>query len=831
MSLHFTSVSARVLGAPDAGAVQIAPVPDTVPMPDFSRDTQAPSTVYPYRAATGELMAIVARYDMSDGKKRFAPCTLWRAPGGTASWHRTGLGESRPLYRLPALTASPETPVLLVEGEKCADAVAGFGAFIGTTWMGGANALGKTDFGPLRGRNVLIMPDLDAPGAGAAEKLIEILREVGAATVTLFDTARLAAEMGSEDTQGYDIADAIAAGLTEERFNALTQCDGWMTTCFAAPETGHKNPILREIAQQFGLTPTVPEGFELSPDGVFLLQPDRYGHDQAVFAGSPLAVLGRTRALQGGVSWGHLIALKTPVGTWDTLVLPARLLAGEGREMRETLAEHGHVGPQSRAGRQGLAEYIAYATTDQIVDVATRPGWHGDNFALRERIISPPKQTGKIIADMAQRAQYLRADGDRAAWQRMAKLAEHNSRLAFAITAAFAAPLLRVLARKGGGVHFCGHSSRGKTILLTAAGSVWGGGGTDGFVRSWRMSDNDCEGIASEHNDLPLMLDEMGLAKPELLDSMIYMIANGHSKQRAARDGSALPTVQWQSLVLSTGEHTVEIHLRTAAKMRHMPGGLAVRMPDVPISIDRDRTLEDLCGRSCEEKLLEEIHGLAKANFGFAGPDFVERLLRDLEAHKTSAEKLFSEIHARLCGPDDDAQVRRAAQRFALAAAAGELAASWGILPWESGASETAASICFQAWKKMRGGHGSQEEQSACHWLKAFFDSEGSARFEKMRTSDDGDEGPQLVRTRDHVIRDRCGYSFDDEEHGTVYCIPAAIWDSVICRDHNAALMLKIVQDCGALVPGENGRVQKKMRLPSHPKGTRVYVIRAALLP
>lgn len=828
MSIHFTSVSPHVAEKLENDAVLITPVPHEVPAPDLA--APAPSAVYHYCTAEGALMAYVARYDMGDDK-RFVPYTLWSTPDGKVNWYRKGLGDNRPLYRLPALAAAPEKPVLLVEGEKCADAVAGFDGWVGTTWMGGANAPGKTDFSPLAGRKVLILPDLDAPGAGAAQKLIEILRDVGAAEVTLFDTARLAQEMGAEDPEGYDIADAVKAGLTEARFADLIARDGWVTTCFPAPETAPANPILREIAKQYGITPAVPEGFELSPDGVYLLQPDRYGRDQAVFAGSPLVVLGRTRALQGSVSWGHLIAVKTPVGTWDTLVLPARLLAGEGREMRETLAEHGHIGPQSRAGRQGLAEYIAYATTDQIVDVATRPGWHGDSFALRERIISPPDHTGRIIADMGQRAQYLQSAGDRAAWQNMAKLAEHNSRLAFAIAAALSAPLLRVLGRKGGGVHFCGHSSRGKTILLTAAGSVWGGGGTDGFVRSWRMSDNGCEGIAAEHNDLPMMLDEMGLAKPELLDEMIYMIANGHSKQRAARDGSALPTVQWQSLVLSTGEHTVETHLRSAAKMRHMPGGLAVRMPDVPIFIGPDRTLEDLCGRSSEEKLLEEIHSLAKTNFGFAGPDFLQLLVSDLAAHKTLAEKLFSEFHGRFCAPDDDAQVRRAAQRFALAAVAGELAASWGILPWVSGASETAARICFEAWKDLRGGSGSQEENSARQWLKAFFDSEGSARFEKMRPSDEGDEDPQLLRTTDHVVRDRCGYSYDDEDYGTVYCIPPAIWESVICRDCNAALMLKIVQDCGALVPGEGGRTQKKMRLPSHPKGTRVYVIRAALLP
>ena len=41
------------------------------------------------------------------------------------------------------------------------------------------------------------------------------------------------------------------------------------------------------------------------------------------------------------------------------------------------------------------------------------------------------------------------------------------------------------------------------------SGSVWGGGGINGFVRSWRATDNAIEGIALAHNDTFLPLDEI----------------------------------------------------------------------------------------------------------------------------------------------------------------------------------------------------------------------------------------------------------------------------------------------------------------------------------
>ena len=89
-----------------------------------------------------------------------------------------------------------------------------------------------------------------------------------------------------------------------------------------------------------------------------------------------------------------------------------------------------------------------------------------------------------------------------------------NSRLAFAVCAALAAPLLQVCGMEGGGVHFLGSSSIGKSILLLVAGSVAGGGGNNGFLRRWRATDNALESIALAHNDALLCLDEIGQIMP-----------------------------------------------------------------------------------------------------------------------------------------------------------------------------------------------------------------------------------------------------------------------------------------------------------------------------
>lgn len=90
------------------------------------------------------------------------------------------LDDARPLYNLPIVTKTPGAPVLIVEGEKAADAASGFllgrSDIKAVTWSGGANAYAKTDFSPLANRIVYLWPDNDEPGVQAMKNIGEMLR-------------------------------------------------------------------------------------------------------------------------------------------------------------------------------------------------------------------------------------------------------------------------------------------------------------------------------------------------------------------------------------------------------------------------------------------------------------------------------------------------------------------------------------------------------------------------------------------------------------------------------------------------------------------------------
>jgi hypothetical protein len=120
-------------------------------------------------------VAQVVRYDLptSEGEKAqktFRPVSRW--PDG---WHLCDPAGPWPLYRLPELAGAQR--VFVVEGEKCAEALAGLG-LAATTSAHGSQSAGKTDWGPLAGKEVILLPDNDDAGRGYVREVGRILSKL-----------------------------------------------------------------------------------------------------------------------------------------------------------------------------------------------------------------------------------------------------------------------------------------------------------------------------------------------------------------------------------------------------------------------------------------------------------------------------------------------------------------------------------------------------------------------------------------------------------------------------------------------------------------------------
>jgi len=112
-----------------------------------------------------------------------------------------------PLYNLHQVKKHIKKPIIVVEGEKTADAgTKQFGnRFIFVTSIGGSSSAAKTDWAPILARDVLIIPDNDTAGISYATSVVKILLDGGGYTFDLVDTT------GFPDK--WDIADAWPVGL------------------------------------------------------------------------------------------------------------------------------------------------------------------------------------------------------------------------------------------------------------------------------------------------------------------------------------------------------------------------------------------------------------------------------------------------------------------------------------------------------------------------------------------------------------------------------------------------------------------------------------------
>ncbi len=189
----------ELLGRPEvmtASPVSVARA-SSKPKKTAALDDLGPATAkWDYHDAQGHLIACVYRYDPmgEDGvrRKEFRP---W-----DAKRRKAAPPEPRPLYNQPGLLAADT--VVLVEGEKCAQALIDAG-ICATTAMHGANApVGKTDWSPLRGKAVLIWPDKDKAGWAYAQAASQALLAAGATSCAILLPA-------DEHPESWDAADAL----------------------------------------------------------------------------------------------------------------------------------------------------------------------------------------------------------------------------------------------------------------------------------------------------------------------------------------------------------------------------------------------------------------------------------------------------------------------------------------------------------------------------------------------------------------------------------------------------------------------------------------------
>ncbi|MBL0551156.1 DUF927 domain-containing protein [Aeromonas caviae] len=560
----------------------------------------------------------------------------------------------------------------------------------------------------------------------------------------------------------------------------------------------------------------LPEGFHIRDGKLYAREWMRRGENalqEEVLLASELRVLAET-ADENGLGHGRLLEWKDSTGRIRQWAMPMRSLVPRRRE--EVVASLLDAGlPYVNMDKLSkFAAYLMACQPDRRVTCVERTGWHGCTYVLPGGNLGPDAEsvilqtTGFVGSDFA-------ISGTLDEWQQqIAALAIGNSRLVFALSLAFAAPLLSLLGMEGGGFHLKGESTDGKTTIMKAAASVYGQ--PDRYVHTWRATGNAIEGIANRRNDALLCLDEIGEQAGKEVGQTAYMLANGQGKGRSQQDGELRERKAWRVLFLSTGELSLEDHAAEAGKRTQ--AGMEVRTIQIPSDTGQYGAFELLHGQPDGRAFADALNGASKHQHGTAFRTYIAALAEELDKHRDRLKVEIRRLADELTPKGAGNQVGRAINRFALVAAAGELATELGITSWPSGEALRAARACLQAWLDERGHLGNHEEVTILRQIQGFMIANQYTRFADL--SDPNHRPANMVGYR----KNPCVGSDTVE----FWILPSS-WKEMT-RGHDPQKVARLCANKGWLMPvGSENRLQLLRPLPTGKRG-RVYVLTGAVL-
>ena len=537
-------------------------------------------------------------------------------------------------------------------------------------------------------------------------------------------------------------------------------------------DTAHYPQWRKDKALQLNAPMKHDDGrFELYHDGLFFVKynlddPANITFKFKAFVCSPIEVIAKTRDTSSG-TWGRLLQWRDDDSVLHTWSMPLSLLQGDAREYRKELASQGLSITTNGKQRSYLDTYIQDYPIHKRALCVDKLGWHGEQYILPDGAIGNDGKQLIVYQSAHAINSTLSQQGTLAQWRdELCKPLAEQSRFVFSIACAFAGQLLELLDDDGGGFHTLGSSSMGKSLSLKVAASVWGK--PDSYTKTWRSTDNALEGTASEHNDSFLPLDEISEGDPKVVGKVVYMLANGQGKGRSTTTGHNRIAKKWRIIFLSNGEKTIQQEMAVTGQKTN--AGIEVRIAHIDADAGQGlKTFDSLVLADTGAEQADKIKELYYRYYGVAGMAWLEHITTDKTATTATAKQLVSDFMSNYS--DLAPQAHRVAKRFAIVAAAGEMATQADITGWQAGQATAAVMTCLDNWLDNYGRDGEHEQRQIIDHIKAFIEQHGASRFQPCYRStrlDFEERTPNRVGYRNMDTGD---YYFSKETFDSV-CAP-----------------------------------------------------------
>ena len=564
--------------------------------------------------------------------------------------------------------------------------------------------------------------------------------------------------------------------------------------------------VLSLIENAKTIQSAAPAGFRLTESGVYAIDPT--GEKEDIFICSPLTIEAGTRN-HSSEEWGRLLEFYDPDGVAHSWAMPMSLLSGDGSDYRSHLLSMGLSIAPSRKARDLLTSYIQSSQPNERARCVSRVGWHKDSFVLPDETFSLNESERVLFQTTSEPNHKLQVAGTLDEWRdNVARYCVGNSRLLFAVSAAFAGPLLHLLNESGGGFHFRGPSSVGKTTAQIVAGSVWGGDERKGYLQSWRATSNGLESVAELHNHGLLCLDEIGQCDPREVGEIAYLLANGIGKSRMSRGLSARRRFEWDLIFLSSGESSLSDLAEMGGKRTR--GGQEVRMCDLEIDAGVGLgAFENLHGFASPSEFSKHLASASRRYYGSAIRTYLSLLVNQREEIEADIRQSCKEFITNNVPAGAAGEVHRAATRFGLIAAAGEMTIE--LTGWPGGEARKAAATMFKVWLNGRGTQGSSDTEAAVRQVKAFIEAHGASRF-------------QPIEDTSAKVNNRVGFRRTTLGERVEYLILRESFRREVCQGFDPTMVAKALAERGYLRTGEGKNLARQETLPEFGR-TRVYVV------
>jgi uncharacterized protein (DUF927 family) len=406
-------------------------------------------------------------------------------------------------------------------------------------------------------------------------------------------------------------------------------------------------------------------------------------------------------------NWQHHYLITDETGEFPVSIGTEKLSKDAGSAIGLLIKRGVHV-VESKEARQHLAVFLRYKPRARIIR-APRTGWFEVRrgtwvFVLPDGTLGDARIT--VVLDNATHKRDggygFRRSGSGEEWrERIAKPLAGNSNVVLAVGTFLAAPLLRWAEEPGGGFHFHGPAKVGKTLVGAVGQSVYGkpyapGAGADAFGYTWESTANRIGERAVLRSDVGLYLDEIGIGDQRAIATTVYKLAGGLDKGRWGQAEQ-----DFNILFLSTGELSLVEFLPNAR-----PGQL-IRMVDIPAVVQSESAFEKISASEIADAG-RQYYSATREYHGTAGHDWLQHLvalgpkqikgeLKRLRAAWSALPQVMettSRAHP---------QVVSVINRFALVAAALNMASVAGVVPWSVAEIDAAIIACMQRWLRQRG--------------------------------------------------------------------------------------------------------------------------------